>query len=357
MKYIVYLTINTINRHIYVGVHATEDPKVFCGYIGCGVNIYKPHTYKNPKTSFQYAVKKYGVKAFERITLAVYDTKEDAFALENQIVTKEFIKRPDVYNMTVGGGIPPENSIEIHQYSLEGDYIKTWYNAQEAAKYFNTNNNVIRNAVNFKTTSYGYLWSEEYCNKLDISKYTVYDAGGIVYKFDLKGNLVEQYESLKDALEKNNIDASSVCYAIAGKTKCIGHYFSYDKNFKIDPDTYKKIDKVYLYDLDGSFFKEFESPIECARYFGKNHSSAVYRAIRTGRLYSGYQASKEKVECMKSMIKTGTPRKIAQYDLDGNFIKEYNSIQEACDIYSSSVKRVLKGIQKQTHGYIFKYVE
>lgn len=38
MKHIVYLTINTINRHIYVGKHATKDPDVFDGYIGCGVN-------------------------------------------------------------------------------------------------------------------------------------------------------------------------------------------------------------------------------------------------------------------------------------------------------------------------------
>jgi hypothetical protein len=44
MKYIVYVTknkeskINGINR-IYVGVHKTEDPNIFDGYIGCGVKI------------------------------------------------------------------------------------------------------------------------------------------------------------------------------------------------------------------------------------------------------------------------------------------------------------------------------
>jgi hypothetical protein len=44
MKYIVYLTtnleskINGLNR-IYVGVHETENPEVFDGYIGCGVKI------------------------------------------------------------------------------------------------------------------------------------------------------------------------------------------------------------------------------------------------------------------------------------------------------------------------------
>ena len=57
MKYIVYLTknklekVNGINR-IYIGVHATENPTIFDGYIGCGVYIKQPSTYINPKTPF-----------------------------------------------------------------------------------------------------------------------------------------------------------------------------------------------------------------------------------------------------------------------------------------------------------------
>lgn len=89
--------------------------------------------------------------------MAVFDTAKEAYDLEAIIVNKNFIKRRDVYNMTVGGLLPPDSSIEIHQYSLSGDYIKTWVNAEEAAKYFNTQNNAIRGAVNFKTTSCGYL--------------------------------------------------------------------------------------------------------------------------------------------------------------------------------------------------------
>ena len=55
MKYIVYLTtnlksqINGINR-IYVGVHKTEDPSIFDGYLGCGCYINQPSTYIYQKT-------------------------------------------------------------------------------------------------------------------------------------------------------------------------------------------------------------------------------------------------------------------------------------------------------------------
>lgn len=54
MKYIVYKTTNQINNYIYVGVHKTANPKVFDGYLGCGVNIKIPYTYQHSKTKFQW---------------------------------------------------------------------------------------------------------------------------------------------------------------------------------------------------------------------------------------------------------------------------------------------------------------
>lgn len=57
MKYIVYLTTNIKNNKIYVGVHGTETPYKFDGYLGNGVNRNNPSSIKNPKEPFQYAVK------------------------------------------------------------------------------------------------------------------------------------------------------------------------------------------------------------------------------------------------------------------------------------------------------------
>ena len=48
MKYIVYRTTCSINNKIYVGVHHTDDPNIFDGYLGRG--LWKNHTryIKNP---------------------------------------------------------------------------------------------------------------------------------------------------------------------------------------------------------------------------------------------------------------------------------------------------------------------
>ena len=52
MKYIVYQTVCKTNKKIYIGVHSTENPDIFDGYLGCGVYIYRPSSYQNANTPF-----------------------------------------------------------------------------------------------------------------------------------------------------------------------------------------------------------------------------------------------------------------------------------------------------------------
>ena len=102
MKYIVYKTTNLINNYIYIGVHKTQDPNIFDSYIGCGVYINKPYTYEKAKTKFQQAVKEFGTSNFRRETLAIFDTDVEAYELEEKLINKNFIARPNVYNMVLG---------------------------------------------------------------------------------------------------------------------------------------------------------------------------------------------------------------------------------------------------------------
>ena len=92
-KYIVYQTTNKINNKIYIGVHCTNNPDGFDGYIGCGVRITQPCTYMNPKTPFQFAVKKYGTGAFIRTTLAKFlIQKKKHLNQKRKLLTKSFFK-------------------------------------------------------------------------------------------------------------------------------------------------------------------------------------------------------------------------------------------------------------------------
>lgn len=133
MKYIVYKTTNLINGYIYIGVHGTENPNIFDKYLGNGCYLDKPCTYKYSKTNFQIALNEFGVHNFKRETLFIYDTPEEAFMMEAEIVNYNFLARPDVYNMILGGGGYPKSSIKVYQYNLNGDFIKEYNSIAEVA--------------------------------------------------------------------------------------------------------------------------------------------------------------------------------------------------------------------------------
>jgi hypothetical protein len=86
--HIVYQVTNIINNKIYIGAHSTND--LYDDYCGSGTNI-------------SHAITKYGRAAFKKEILFIFNTPQEMFAKEKEIVTIEFIKRADVYNIVEGG--------------------------------------------------------------------------------------------------------------------------------------------------------------------------------------------------------------------------------------------------------------
>jgi len=87
MNYIVYETTNKRSGKYYIGVHEQmNDPWNEDGYYGSGAIL------KNINTNLLF-----------RETLFVYDNKEDAYKKEAEIVTEQFIKNSNCYNILLGG--------------------------------------------------------------------------------------------------------------------------------------------------------------------------------------------------------------------------------------------------------------
>ena len=90
MYYYVYQITNLINGKIYVGKHKSAKHPFENWYYGSGKQIID-------------AIKKYGIENFKKEVLFYCADKDEMAQKELEIVTEEFVKRPDTYNMHKGG--------------------------------------------------------------------------------------------------------------------------------------------------------------------------------------------------------------------------------------------------------------
>lgn len=357
LKSILYLTVNTVNNKIYIGIHITNKPYEFDGYYGCGISGSSSYWFKHPKYPLQKAIKKYGFNAFKRYTLFVFDNYDDARDMERIIVNEEFVKRPDTYNVAIGGGcgLVPSTEIEIHRYDLEGNYTESYRSYSYASREFNISISNIRSAILYKKPLLNSFWSELKVANLD-SSYSNKSQNKKVYVYDINGFYIEEYNSLSDYAKKYDLCLSSVQRAIKHRSKSCGNYLSLEKVDKFEIITKKRIRnrKVYQYDLDGNFIQEYENS-SVLKPILNNDYNHFHARVYNGESCGGYLWSFEKVDKMKPLIKS-RKKSIAQYDLDGNLIKIWDSYR-SCVKEFSNAGDVLKGVRKHAKGFIFKYYE
>lgn len=88
MFYTVYRITNKINGKIYIGKHQTDDLKD--SYMGSGKHLIR-------------AQEKYGLDNFIKEILFQFDTEDEMNTKEAELVTEEFVKNKDTYNLCPGG--------------------------------------------------------------------------------------------------------------------------------------------------------------------------------------------------------------------------------------------------------------
>ena len=360
MKYIVYLTTNKVNNKIYIGVHQTKDPEVFDGYIGCSVNVNRPSTYSNPKTAFQYAVKKYGASQFHREILYVYNSAEEAFAKESEIVDIDFLKRDNNYNMITGGG-KLKLKDPIYQFDKEGNLVKYWESLSYAIDFYNGSINSFYTAMQFKESYIGFFWSRK--DSINLEEYSKGEQRIPVYKYTKNGKCIECFSSITEAAEKEQLNRASLSTAIKLQSLVNKEFYYSTKLYDeliIRPKKSLKGISLYLYTLDGKFIQSFDKSKDLLKYFNVKSWNTIYRAIHSQNgIYKDYQIKTEFLgDTINPAINKSKAKKVDVYDKIGNFIKTCNSVQEASkefQAHTSSVNRVLRGLAHTANNYVFKF--
>lgn len=360
-KYIVYCTTNLVNNMIYVGVHKTKDPNVFDGYIGNGIYITQPYTYQYGKTKFQQAVKEFGVKNFRRHVLQIFDDEMSAYDLEEEIVNENFLKRSDVYNMILGGytGIYSTYKVKTYQYDSKGNFIAEYSSILEAASKMKVDHSAIEHAIKRKTKSCNCFWSTDKTKKLNLSNYNSGDNYRVpVYLYSIDGSFIQSFKSYSDCAKYVNSTQSHVrSSAILGncllKTYycCLVYANTYDKAKTL----YIKNRKVYQYDNNGNFIKEYSTQESAEK---ENPGSNITKFIKNKRVdKNGFMWALIKVPNYNVPNNRSNSKKaVGKYDLDENLIQVYDSATAAANENGISVWKVLAGTNKTHKQHIYKYI-
>ena len=366
MKYIVYLTTNTksvingLNR-IYIGVHKTENSDIFDGYIGCGVNIYRPNTYMCPKTPFQYAVKKYGCDAFVRSTLFIFDSADEAYRKESELVNESFINQSHTYNIALGGiggslykQDPKWHTKEVYQFDLKGNLIKKWDSTYDASDFYGIHINTITHAVNDKFILLNCLWSRS--NLIDINTFRTKQKK-ITYLYDLNGKLIREFDSRTDCANYLNCCPQSVSKAINQQSIIKQHYVSETLVDVFSPKPRIQLIKAtfYIYNKDGVLLYKCVGK-EIMSFLNEYSWKKIHTAINSNRgWYKDFYISTEEV--LKIPEKKDAHKKVLVYNLSGHLLSEHKSVKDAMiqyELTSSQITKLLKGLSKHPK-YIFKY--
>ncbi len=179
----------------------------------------------------------------------------------------------------------------------------------------------------------------------------------VVLQYDLVGNLIKEWNSLKIAKDfYKNSNISGCCRGEA--VTASGFIWRYKNEFiDIDLDrlNYQKR-KVSQYDISGNFIRTFDSIKEAASYgFRKSNiqDCCVGRLKSSkGFIWRYYEDPPPEIYKNKSV------RSILQFTILGEFIKEWDSIimaSKELKIGGNCIVTCCKGKYKSSGGFIWKY--
>ena len=184
-----------------------------------------------------------------------------------------------------------------------------------------------------------------------------------VYQYDRYGNFIQEYPNVRSAVDALNITTTAIYSAICDKCLGGGYQWSYEKVEQM-PFYINNELPVIAYDLNGNKVNTYNNINEAVKLTGDGYvaiTTACESCQYNGNTKYQWRYAQDYHEVKKienSFI--NNPAAITQYDLNGNFIANYNSVNEACitlkeTLSSSNLTTCLKKKQKSYGGYLWTY--
>lgn len=311
MKYTgyIYKIVNDINNKVYIGQTTRNIEERWKEHVQ-NIKYKKYHLY--------LAMNKYGVENFnvEFLDKAKSNTFDDLL-IDLDIKEKHWIgyynSFNDGYNETSGGRnarlLYDTKSKQICQYTIDGELLAIYKSISQASNISKVKEGNIRKCcLKRGYTGGGYIWryisDPVFDNELEcIKQRTTLGKRISVCQYNLNGELLNIYESLSDAGKETNTSFKHISKCCKGERKTVGGF--------------------------------------------------IWR-------YEGDILTNTDIVNANKILNDSLKKKVIKYDISGNYISEYNSIQEASklnNIHHSNIIACCKHKTKTSGGYIWKYAE
>ena len=285
-NFIVYKYTSRTSGKSYIGKTTNEKDRKY---------KHKYDSSHKSNTTFHRAIRKYGIDDFEYMVLCVVISVDVLDELEIELIETYDTYR-NGYNMTIGGvsltghrvsqKTKDRRSKEVHQYTLEGEYVASYKSGTLALQI--TGCCHISQSIQFGSQAGGYLWSFEKKDKIEPYNKNI-NLPIKVYQYDLGGKYITSFDSFSLAGKSINGSCGNIYSACENNWKSYNYMWRYEQYDYIEP--YKKPNRSYnvtpvkQYDLNGNFIKWFVSTLIAAKETGTCKKSI--QSVCTGRRKTG----------------------------------------------------------------------
>ena len=184
-----------------------------------------------------------------------------------------------------------------------------------------------------------------------------------IIQYDLQGNIINTYNSVTEAMQKTGCHMTNIIETARKHQNTAGGFiWRYtDDTDPLVPIINRNHKKVIQYSFDGEKIQEYVSVVSAAEQTGisKDKIAGCARG-KSPKQAGGYIWRYENIPF--SIEEKVNPRckKVTQYDLKGNRIKEFSSVAEASKvtgIWKSNIALAARKQKNTAGGYIWRYVE
>ena len=255
----------------------------------------------------------------------------------------------------------------IVQLDLEGNFVKEYESIEDLKKSFSSVSHILSCCKGSRRKAFNYRWvyKIDYINNnVPSINFNKNRKSREIVQFDLEGNFIKEWDSIKSAtvslsLSKSSDEGIRLC-CNGDKKSASGFLWCWKSDYIDNPNIRRKaiknsnkprLQKIVQLDLEGNFIKEWNNLTEIQNSLKIDRHCISKVCKNKSYIYRDYIWMYKKDYNPKQLINIDTKnglnknkKSVCQLDLEGNFIKEWDSITDVDKFYENMNNRPLKYI-------------